>query len=505
MNMDIGAPDPNQVPFEEIRRYMLEEAPGQQERLSFAQNLMQRGVGGAAAGMITDQIGTRAGRMRIGQAMAGDQYALGQLATDTTMQMDMVSLIRNGFDDSEAGEAMISLMQNLEPIIDPTTGLRVGIASVPGQTLDRWMRNAVLPTGGGMYADEIGGIAQRSGLRGLQAEQVSLQRGYQDFQFAQARRGIQWQEVSQFGGTHEGFSTRGTFAIQRELRNISRLFEEFQMDYQDQMRDLNRRQFMENWQVRADRLPVQFGRQREDLAFNAQGAALQYSWNQEDLQEQMRYATGRQRRQLMRQLSRTNISYARQTSQFNTQGERIDQNEQWAIEDMERQRRHYEERFALEQTYQDNYRQYHEQRRALEDEMQDIREHGARFQLNMARENLMAQEELAQRMRTIQNFQMGIQQGMQNAIALQTVFTRNLLEGLAGAVGLAQQLNQAINNRSYGAYGYGNQSDYDYSTHGGSNTIDVNEYDTWEEVWAAWEESQNSTPSGNQNPGVDQE
>ena len=264
-----------------------------------------------------------------------------------------------------------------------------------------------------------------------------MQYEYKDFQFAQQERKQQWSEVSQFGGEMEGFETRGSFAIQRELRNLGRIWEDFTQQYQQQQRQLQYSQFMENWQVKAERTPIQFGWQREDLAFQGAQQSLQYAWGQEDIQEKMRYATGRERRQLMKQQDRQTIQYAMGQGRLETQGERLDVREGWAKEDLEREKRHFLERFKLQDQYQSRYRQYTERRRALENELQDIQEHGARLNIDMAREQLDFQKQLEEKTRAINAVQMAVNHNLENAVALQRVFSQNLITALTRANSLA--------------------------------------------------------------------
>jgi hypothetical protein len=97
------------------------------------------------------------------------------------------------------------------------------------------------------------------------------------------------------------------------------------------------------------------------LAFRGNQSSLQYGWNMEDIQEQMRYATGRDRRQLMKQQERSTISYAMNMGQLDTEKDRLDERKQWAEEDHNRQKTYFEERVQWTQAEMDLSLRHHEE------------------------------------------------------------------------------------------------------------------------------------------------
>ncbi len=346
-------------------------------------------------------------------------------------------------------DAMRELMKGLRPTIEADTGLRMGTTQMWKGYQEDWRRGGgIVPRGVDpeMLA-RYGDIAEERGMRGLEEGQISIQQGRRDFQMQQQEHAMRWQRVSQFGGQFEypgagKIDTRGSFAIQKELRHLSRIWEDFTRGYQGQQRQQQYGQFMENWQVRAQRMPTQFGWQREDLAFKGAQSSLQYGWQMEDVQENLRFATGRDRRKLLRQQERATIQYGMGMGQLETQEGRLDTREQWAREDLDRQRRQFEERFALQTEYQEQYKRYTEERRGLEDELQIIREFGAKFSMQQAEERLEKEREVEEQMRAIQQQQRMINQAMQDAVAKQQQVAQLLqwmINGLAadGALGQA--------------------------------------------------------------------
>jgi hypothetical protein len=77
----------------------------------------------------------------------------------------------------------------------------------------------------------------------------------------------------------------------------------------------------------------QFGWQAEDLAFRGAQQSLGFGWQMEDIEEGMRYATGRQRRRMMRQRERATIQFGMGMGQLEREDERLQQRRQWADED----------------------------------------------------------------------------------------------------------------------------------------------------------------------------
>jgi hypothetical protein len=113
------------------------------------------------------------------------------------------------------------------------------------------------------------------------------------------------------------------------------------------------------------RQQTQFNWAEEDLAFQGAQSSLHYAWGQEDLQGQMRYATGRQRRQLMKQQDRATIDYAMNMGRLDTQDDRLDQRRQWSEEDFQRERSRFERRTQWSRQSLEMQRRHHEEQMGL--------------------------------------------------------------------------------------------------------------------------------------------
>jgi len=176
---------------------------------------------------------------------------------------------------------------------------------------------------------------------------------------------------------------RGTWAIQDEQVALAYQHQMTGFGFQREQLDMQDRQFYENWGLQSQRMGVQtawarqdmgrnFQRQmtqldwsEEDLAFQGAQTSLHYAWGQEDLQEQMRYATGRQRRALMKQQGRATIDYATSMGRLDTQDDRLDQRREWAEEDFQRERGRFEQRTQWSRQSLEQQRRNHEEQMGL--------------------------------------------------------------------------------------------------------------------------------------------
>lgn len=427
-----------------VEQWYQTQLPGVQAMTGLQQQLWGAGAEWGGAGAAAQRMGQVAGGPQAMQRlMQGDQWTMARMQQEPGLKDAFRDALMEAIPSGPVRDTLMDAFEQLQPTVDIETGLRMGVAGMPGMAgiLEGWQ--AGLPDvyrGGRRGEGRATQIAEQFGVRGIQAEQRELQEQYQDWQFGERGRALQMQRVSQFGGTFEGFQTRGSFAIQRELRNLGTMWEEWMMDWREASHDLQRQQFMENWQVRAERMPTQFQWQREDLAFRGAQQTMQYGWGQEDIQERLRYATGRERRGLMRQQQRQTVQYAMGMGQLETQEERLGIREQWAREDLEREKRHFLERWNMQDEYNQHYRSNWEQRKALQEELQRISEQNAMFSLEQAEARLQKDIELAENLRALQDQYLAITTHMENIAAAAQVFVNTLGPALATWVSTVQQV-----------------------------------------------------------------
>ena len=448
---DMQPPEPD-AGSEEISAW-LDEQYGQLPRLRAEAQLggtfEQMGIGGTradlavqAAGRIGGMTGIRGtqgflGGDRFVASMIGQANVGGPGAEAGQIFKDSMLAALQSWMPSEEFKKISAMADAIKPVIETATGLPMGTTEMwkgfaGNQMMQFRMQGAFDKEGLGLDEDvtsRILALAEEKGARGLQQEQQVLQAQLQRRQEQRAGEQLELQGVSQFGGTFSypgvgTLETRGSFAIQDELRNLSRIWEDFTQDYNNQSRQLAYNQFMENLGVQQARMPIRFEQQREDIAFQGQQAAMQFGWQMEDIEENLRFASGRQRRQILKQQERAAIMFGMGAGRRETLGGRIDLNEQWSEEDMERQRRHYEERFALGDEFQERQRQYIEERRILEDELQMIREFNAQYAMQAAQEDLELKTRINAELKAINAAHVALNQSTQDEIGkLQTMIT----------------------------------------------------------------------------------
>lgn len=101
------------------------------------------------------------------------------------------------------------------------------------------------------------------------------------------------------------------------------------------------------WQERMT--AMQRGWQKEDFAFERSNSQLQFGWQMQDLDESLRYATGSDRRQILKQRNRAVIQQGIQEGRLTTQESRTE--ETWKMEDEAFEKK--KERLAEEDKYQE--------------------------------------------------------------------------------------------------------------------------------------------------------
>ena len=83
---------------------------------------------------------------------------------------------------------------------------------------------------------------------------------------------------------------------------------------------------------------------REQLSFQGNKLALNFGWQMDDLEESMRYSTGRDRRKIARQMERGTIEYGMGVSQLDTEKKHLEQRAKWAEEDFAKEQGRIEQK-----------------------------------------------------------------------------------------------------------------------------------------------------------------
>lgn len=100
---------------------------------------------------------------------------------------------------------------------------------------------------------------------------------------------------------------------------------------------------------------------REDLAYSRDRSELEFGWQMQDFDRNIRYARGRQKRDLMREQERSTIRYAMESGQRDKEEERFEERAKWADEDFERQKENFEKSMDFRRQELELARKHHEE------------------------------------------------------------------------------------------------------------------------------------------------
>ena len=158
----------------------------------------------------------------------------------------------------------------------------------------------------------------------------------------------------------EGISGRGQWQLEDWGRTISRMQQQSGFNFQQEGLTLSDKQFQQNFGLRQDqfnydtqyqrqgfgiqqeRIDLQYNRGKEDLAFQGAQTSLGYAWGEEDTAEALRYATGRERRSLLKKRERETVQYAMSMGRLDTQDGRLGEDKALAERDLDRGREYFE-------------------------------------------------------------------------------------------------------------------------------------------------------------------
>lgn len=113
--------------------------------------------------------------------------------------------------------------------------------------------------------------------------------------------------------------------------NFSRSIQQLNYSLADLSTNFGRNQTQQGWQ-------------KEGIMLQANRSALQFGWGNEDIDEAMRFATGRDRRKLARQRERNTIEYGMGVDSTNRELGHLEERSKWAEEDYQKEVGRTEER-----------------------------------------------------------------------------------------------------------------------------------------------------------------
>ena len=206
----------------------------------------------------------------------------------------------------------------------------------------------------------------------LQGQQMQLNRGWQ-------LQGFEWQQQDMATNRARSLVQRGWQATDLDT-GFARANIRFDWQEQDLMRQRAQTErsneynlWNMGWQQRVT--TMQRGWQEEDWQWNAQQRQQSYGWSLEDINESIRFASGRQRKQLLKQRERLTITQAQGEERADTEEERA--REMWRLEDerFDKQMERFDEESALQdENWQIQFERLQTQRQWTEDDYNRDRE-----------------------------------------------------------------------------------------------------------------------------------
>jgi hypothetical protein len=204
---------------------------------------------------------------------------------------------------------------------------------------------------------------------GLQGARAAAQRRYYQQMWPLQDMSTQLSYVQGMGGVSDYGQNQytGSFAFQQQQAGLGFGYQMANIGFSRQGLALSREQQAlqqagqaRNYQWQMENLGIQYGRQltqrgwtREDWGYERQRMGREFGWRMEDYEENIRFASGRQRKRLIKRQERDVIRYAEQRSRFQREKERQEERWRWQDEDHERQMQHLAERREREKKLND--------------------------------------------------------------------------------------------------------------------------------------------------------
>lgn len=324
-----------------------------------------------------------------GSILSGDRLAISRFGARTGNQRLQILDPETGLPAFEEGiNASEAAMLRAD---DPYNMLgQVSDAQLAGGT--RGMQNEL----------RLQGRAQRHYGRAVDLWQRQVSTGFQQGSFFEAAQVFQRFGMQLNVGTGQGY-----WDIEDAQRGINRQQEAYNVeqggrniDMQEAQFALAGRQFNEQWNFNRRqfnfqtthqwsqmqrgfaRQEVEWGWQREDMAFSRNQDEMQHGWQMEDFDRNIRFSRGRERLDLLRQRNRAVITQSmdmmqrqrtedrfESTVDFQKEGNRLQEtyfkeNKKFQIEAQDMNKRHFEERRSLERQRMDMTKEQHEKQKS---------------------------------------------------------------------------------------------------------------------------------------------
>lgn len=179
---------------------------------------------------------------------------------------------------------------------------------------------------------------------------------------------------------------------------------EYNLDREEKYAKLSERNYLRNYEIQRKIFDLQTGWQRddfqkqgqrmevrrawqvEDFAANREAFELQSGWQLEDMQRSLRYATGRERMDIRRQMERAEIMGNFKRDQMTREESRATTQYEWSKEDLETAKARFEELRPLQEAQMELGLEYWRQQKELGEEDRERRRQFAQEQIGLMKE-----------------------------------------------------------------------------------------------------------------------
>lgn len=241
-------------------------------------------------------------------------------------------------------------------------------------------------------------------LWGLEDQQHQL--GYQSqlWNFGVQQSKLNQSAAYQFGGSFTGpdgqthsVENGGQFGLQAKEFNLSGRQADFGYSMSKQQMAVSRSHFDENQAVQASHATQQFNWQVRDWNYGENTAKMGFGWSMEDSDTNIRYARGRERRQLMKEKDRAVISESMREGHSQDERGRLDTQRQWELDQEARNKKFFADDEALQKVRLEQERQFYLEGRQYQAARMDMEKQQALINQQWAQKELSHSEDMARK------------------------------------------------------------------------------------------------------------
>ncbi|WP_162909800.1 hypothetical protein [Aggregatilinea lenta] len=218
----------------------------------------------------------------------------------------------------------------------------------------------------------------------------------------------------------------GQLQISGALYDISQRQQRENLDYQDQQFALSNTYQRQGMSTGYAQQMTRIGWREADWQYQEDTSQLSFGWQMEDVDEALRFAQGRERRQLLKQRDRAVISETMRRGHSEEESDRLETEKQWAEEAHTRQEEYFQANFKLQAERLEKERGYFEERSTWTDRERELSRSQAELSDFHHRKNLEFQTYELQQQEALYQNQLNIDRARTEAQGAFQVWLSNI-------------------------------------------------------------------------------